>query len=575
MEDVHRVQEICEAPSISLGVLHHGKVIYRKSLGLRDVEGKLEADSDTSYPIASCSKMLTSTAIGILAEDRISWNDTIREHLPDFSPVDDTQIGEKATIIDACRHSTGLANPNVVFLGPEGTILVKGEDHTTMVNALPASNEHGPRFQSWWNYSNAVFGLLANVVESVSGAAFPDFVRRNLCDPLGMDQTLLTESDVLRNFNVAHPYVRKADGTWARIRAAFPSDKHAPGLACTGMRSSVNDLLAFCSAVMDRYDVEQSKGEDESGADPALEPTGTPQNPLRQISSLWGWWWSRPINDGFPNDTAYTLGWLRTTMPTSALGMLSYNSIHEAEHIIGKQSEPRTIYGHNGIANGSVATAYVIPESHSAVVVLSNAASTGDAAETTSQLLLQALFDLQPPVDLIPSLQASRDDRIEKHADMVRDWESHRDVASYHTSPEEVLGTYVGLNVSHIHIIKSAGSASGLAVVFADQEASRCELEPYNADSLSFLPTEREEILARGMIDWDYWSVGIFDFVREDEAKREGPIVGLRWKWDEWDYAGLWVKLVDGMDQEGVNEVLLKHGRFLKKDSGAALKTEE
>ena len=65
-------------------------------------------------------------------------------------------------------------------------------------------------------------------------------------------------------------------------------------------------------------------------------------------------------------------------------------------------------------------------------------------------------------------------------------------------SPEEVLSTCVWLNISCIYIVRSVESASGLVVLFGDQEASRCDLEPYNADSLSFLPKEYENALVRG-----------------------------------------------------------------------------
>lgn len=105
------------------------------------------------------------------------------------------------------------------------------------------------------------------------------------------------------------------------------------------------------------------------------------------------------MEDGFNNDTVYTLGWYRTTMPSGAVGLTSYNFHGYADdgkpwirQIIGQELTPRTLYGHNGILNGSVASAYVFPECHTAIVVLSNAADAGDAAETTAQVLLQAPF---------------------------------------------------------------------------------------------------------------------------------------------------------------------------------------
>jgi CubicO group peptidase (beta-lactamase class C family) len=75
---IKAAMEISNSPSVSLGVMHKGKVICRESIGLRDVEANLEATSDTPYFMASYSKMFTATALGILVEEeKISWNDPI------------------------------------------------------------------------------------------------------------------------------------------------------------------------------------------------------------------------------------------------------------------------------------------------------------------------------------------------------------------------------------------------------------------------------------------------------------------------------------------------------------------
>jgi CubicO group peptidase (beta-lactamase class C family) len=560
MSDVLLVQQICKTPSISLGVLHEGQVIFRQSIGFGDVEGNQRANSDTSYLIGSCSKLFTSAALGLLVNDgTISWNDPLSKHLPNFNPIEDPEIGKKATIRDACRHSTGLANPNAVFLGPQGITTVKAEDHIAMVNCLPTSNSSGQRFNSWWYYSNAAFGLLSQVIEAASSTQFAAFLQQRLCKPLGLSQTLLSETSVQSNPNVAHPYVQKQDGSWSRIRTEVTSEKHAPVLACMGIRTSVNDTLKFCKAVVDCYQTE-------SGSNSELEPATNllADNPLKEITSLWGSWWGRPHDDGYDNNTAYTLGWVRTTMPTSALGMFSYNTVQGREDIVGRESESRTLYGHAGVTNGSLATIWVLPNSRSAIVVLSNAADAGDASDTTAQILLQALYDLKPPIDLLPALRASRDDRLKMHDDMIDTWKRNRDTNQYAATSIELIGTYVGLGTSVINIVKSDTSTSGLAVVFAGKEATHCQLEPYNTDALSFLPMHRHELLARGMIDWDYWTVGIFRFVREDEAERKGFVIGLRWKWDKYDYPGLWVKTSAGMSNAEYDAIIQKHSTFLK-----------
>ena len=572
--DIEKVQGICRTPSISWGVLYLGNVIHRGSLGERDPVQHLEADCNTSYLLGSCAKMITSMALGIVAgQEKVSLEDPIRKHIPSFNPTEDHTIGEDANLVDALRHSTGLANPNAVFLGPEGTFANSGEDHIDMINALPTSNDSGQRFRKWWYYSNAAFGLIARVVEAVAGVDFSTFLQNEILQPLGMNHTFVTQEAVDKSDNIAHPYVQKSNGTWARINVGVTSAQHSATLASMGIRSSVNDLLTFCTAVLNQYD--RDKGNESLqkiwNRDIGKVPS---KNPLLQVLSLWDYWWTRPIDDGYDNDARHCLGWYRVTMPTAALGLTSYNFHRFSDpkslknFIIGKDAKPMIVYGHNGITNGSVATIYIIPEYHSAVVVLSNAADAGDASEITAQILLQALFNLKPHVDLVAYAEDSRDRCLKAHKDMIRDWNGSYEPSKCNLKPalDELLGVYLGLKTSRIHIISHESSKSGFAIQFADQEKSVCELEPYNVDALSFLPKEHDELLARGMIDWDFYKVGIIEFVRENEAAREGRVIGFRWQWDQYDYPGLWVKQHDEMSESDMDKVIEKHGRFLKDD---------
>jgi hypothetical protein len=148
-------------------------------------------------------------------------------------------------------------------------------------------------------------------------------------------------------------------------------------------------------------------------------------------------------------------------MPTAALPLLSYNSYPtKKEYIIGRESPPQVLYGHPGCTNGSVATMYVIPQSGFTVVALSNAADAGDASNSTVQILLQAIYDLGPKVDLILSLKESREMKLKQHEDMINDWEKHRDVGKYNCNAEELVGTYHGLGASIIDIKQSNKSDS-------------------------------------------------------------------------------------------------------------------
>lgn len=558
--------KISKAPSISLGVLQDGEIIFTKSFGLRDIERGLEANSDTAYLIASCSKMFTSTALSLLDwEGKLSLKDTIRTHLPTFDPSGDPEIGKEATLVDALRHVTGLARANVVYMGPDGVISNTAEDHIAMVNALPTSNESGQRFRSWWYYTNDAFGLLPLVVEAVSNTTFAEFLKKRILEPLGLRQTLLFASDVENNGNIAYPYAPRSDGSWAKIESRITSENHSPILGAMGMRSSVNDMLGFFAAVLNRHDGEKDK----NPRHPLLP--GATLNPLGRITQLWKTWWTRPTNDGFENETAYTLGWFRTTLPTSAIGCQSINDYPDQyepnnQVTLGRESEARTLYGHNGNANGSTAAAYLFPDSHAAVVAFSNASHDCDAAEAATRILIQALFNLKPHVDCVSALRKASARGRKKRADAVSEWVEHRDVSKYKSSPEDFLGSYIGLNTSRISLLRSHTASARLAVNFADDDAGICDLEPYNTDALSFFPTDNDSWMARAMRDWDSYVVGVFEFIRDENEE----VVALWWQYEPTDWPSLWVRQKEGMSDEDVQRVIDKFGRHRKPTASKA-----
>jgi CubicO group peptidase (beta-lactamase class C family) len=537
MGDIDRVKDLCRVPSISVGVLHEGEVIFMESLGLRDVQHKLEANCDTSYLLGSVSKMFASAALGILVDEgKISWHDTIQQHLPDFDPAGDPEIGKSAEIFDACRHSTGLGNPNVLIWGPNGTLIGKSQDHVAFMNAASTSNEHGQRFRSWWLYSNQAYGLVSNVVEAVSGSKYSHFLRDRFFQPMGMNGTQVSQAEMDANGNIAFPHAKMSNGDYVRLHSEYPSKEHGPTLATIGLRSCVRDLLTWSRAVMDAEDRETGKE--------IASPSEPSTNPLKQIDAMWNKYWTRPIEDGFENNTAYCLGWYRTTMPTGALGLYSYG-FHTRwddentylRYIIGRESKPRQVYGHNGVNNGSTASLYTFPETHSAVVVLSNGCDVGDASDTASQILIQALFDLKPHVDLLPRLEKEIELSLKAYDDIVEDWKKHRDISTLERPPNDYVGEYIGHGTLVVKIHGNEPQTS-LGVTFEGSEESRCALEYYSEDSYSFLPTNRDEWLARSMIDWDYYKVGIFDFVRNESDK----VTGFRWQWDENEEPTLFTK---------------------------------
>ena len=377
-----------------------------------------------------------------------------------------------------------------------------------------------------------------------------------------MSQTNIFQSKS-QDSKIALPYLRLSNGTWSKIETGMTTQGHGPYLASMGMSSSVNDMLTFLAAITDQYDVERGT----ESPHPLVMPRS--KNPLQQIGTMWNNWWALPVNDGFDNRTVYALGWYRTTMPSAALGMGSHNRHADIEQsflttktIIGKESEHRTLYGCNGVANGFVATAYVFPHDHTTIVALSNAANAGDAAETASRIMIQALFKPKPRVSAFQPLRDARDRCLKAHESMMTEWQLGRDPTRFTGTSKDYIGSYVGLNTVRISIMAIVdgehANSNQMAVIFGDNTASKCVLEPYNSNMVSFLPVNREDLLSRGMLAWTNFKMGIFEFVRDED----GEVAGFWWQWDPKDYPSLWVRDQPGMGPQQIQEVLDKFRHF-------------
>lgn len=554
---IDEVRKICQVPSISYGVIHDGEVVLTKSVGFRDEHQKLEANPDSIYMIGSCSKMFASAAAGILVDEgKLHWLDPISKHLSDFNPAGDANIGKKADIIDGFRHSTGLACPQLLCLGPHGTIINDETDYIRLLNAMPTANHEGQRFNSWWMYNNYPYGLMAKVIEKASGSRYAHFLKERMLSPLGMSRTAVFKSDIRDDDNIAYPHFPLSDGTFAQVSAdAWPCDDHSPMLAAMGMRSSLNDMLAWSKAVLAAEWNENQTGDCKVRESPS-------PNPLKQMNKIRTGYWTRPVDDQFQNEAEYCLGWLRVTTPSSMLGLLSFDGMMRKEkahldNILGTKSKQHLAIGHNGLMPGSSAFVYTFPETQSGVVVLSNGLGLADASEFTAQLLIQALFDLRPHINLMPLIKMESDLRRDWYQTKVLGpWLANRKPNDQERHRQLYIGDYKGVDdTATLSILPkggNTGSDPALTVVFNHHAKTICDLGFYKQDTYSFMSTSYDNWKTSSTLGWNDYRRTLLVF-HLDESETE--VVGLEWTWDE-DEKPAWMKKIsDSRTQDRFSEM--------------------
>ncbi|KAI1859459.1 hypothetical protein JX265_010462 [Neoarthrinium moseri] len=532
--DIEKIRELCKVSSICYAVFHRGHFLDG-SVGLCDRENSRSPDRHTLYTLCSISKTFVAACIGILVEERkVEWTDTLEKLLPEYLPPgDDKRVSTEATLNDFFRHSSGLGNPVVTWLGPKGKVLVAEKGFIELLNDTPV----GP-FRSHWEYSNIGIGMMALIVQKVSGQRFADFLRERILRPLGMDDTAVSKSDVLESCNTAHPYVQLGDAKWVKVEHEWTSEDHTPILGMIGIRSSVKDLTIWGIATMaaQKYTpFESSRQEIE------VPFSKSPiQNPLRQMRAILDdWYWTRPHEDPHQNTSQYHLSWMKVEMPSMMTHWGSYNSkladnaelrdqSYIDQHILGQHSPRQKLIKSVGLGYCCANTLQLYPDSGSVIVVLSNGLNLGDAADFTASILSQDIFKLTPSVDILGMAKDECGERLRIYEKMMAKWEQHRDVSEPESSLDDYIGDYrlLGLTLS----VRRSPKLRTLELCFNNREEIVQSLEYYNKDKYSYMPRSRDEWLRGAWLDWDYYLVGILDFVRD--AKNQ--VTGVKWMYNDW-----------------------------------------
>ena len=186
-----------DVPGASVAVVADGKVVLAKGYGVRDPRTRLPMNADTLLPTASLTKAFTAVTIGTLADQRkISFDAPVYTYLPHFR-LSDPVSSQEITARDLLSHRSGLAGKNDYIYFRHPTMTAAG-----LLERLPflaLSGRPGRNYE----YSNAAYVILGQVIERASGVPYERLVRRQLLEPLGMHRTTFSSAAAERDSNHA------------------------------------------------------------------------------------------------------------------------------------------------------------------------------------------------------------------------------------------------------------------------------------------------------------------------------------------------------------------------------------
>lgn len=171
-------------PGVAVAVIKDGKIVFKKGYGAANLEYDVPVTTKTIFQIASVSKQFTAFAVYLLEKQgKLSLEDDIRKYLlevPDY--------GKTIKVKHLLGHTSGIKD-QAALLSLAGWR--EGDVTTTAQNLRVISRQKELNFEpgSKFLYSNSGYILAAEIVKRISGQTFAEFTKKNIFEPLQMNDT--------------------------------------------------------------------------------------------------------------------------------------------------------------------------------------------------------------------------------------------------------------------------------------------------------------------------------------------------------------------------------------------------
>ena len=187
-EAVDRARRIIRAglseqnlPGLSVAVGVGGDIVWAEGFGWADIETRAPVTPDTRFRIGTASTVLTSAAVGVLLEKgRLKLDDEIQTYVPQF-PKKQWPV----TLRQLMAHVGGVGTDG----GDEGPLFRQRCERPA--EALQYLRTSALLFQPGTQYRHSKYGwiLVSAAVEAAGDQPFLTFMREQVFQPLGMDDT--------------------------------------------------------------------------------------------------------------------------------------------------------------------------------------------------------------------------------------------------------------------------------------------------------------------------------------------------------------------------------------------------
>lgn len=222
-----------QIPGLAVVVVKNGEVIYKKAYGVKDIETKEPVDEQTLFSMASTTKAFIAMSLGILVDQgKVAWEDKVNDHLPSFQ-LSDPYITADARVIDLLTHNLGIAQADGLWVMDNSSTKETLERFKYTKTSYP--------LRGGFEYQNIMYAVAGELIESVSGQPWTQFVQQHILTPLDMSRTITTSGDIIKKGNYVTPHFNDSEEGLIKIDYTFSDQIGAAGM----MWSSINDISTY------------------------------------------------------------------------------------------------------------------------------------------------------------------------------------------------------------------------------------------------------------------------------------------------------------------------------------------
>jgi CubicO group peptidase (beta-lactamase class C family) len=265
-----------------------GKVVYANAVGWKDIENKVPASINDYYVLFSQTKAVTTVAFMTLVEKGlVDINDPVAKYFPEISDQVLVKINDDGsyetrpvttpmTFVHLMAHTSGLganlagearrsklgSSAPLGFGGPQQEIQPSGQ-HTGGGNyhaayleeEMLALAEYPLGFDpgSQWDYHIST-NMLGYLIERISGQPLRDYVKENVLQPLGMDETdWFYQKDAFSRFVKPYSLVEGEliAGSDVYSRGTV-SEQQTYAEGAIGLNGPIEDYAKFCQMLLNK-----------------------------------------------------------------------------------------------------------------------------------------------------------------------------------------------------------------------------------------------------------------------------------------------------------------------------------